>query len=167
MTTAAMHNRCVACDAVGAETALVLGRVDGRDQWLCRDVRACLKTRCARLGIVVHCDVCQGEGCVWSSPELRRLSDAWEPSEPPAGEGWQVWETVSEGSPITPVFATPEELARHLSTVGDGGRGVLPSYKQALAFVKAGWAPSGVMIDGVVTTGIAVTAALETSEAAK
>ena len=26
--------------------------------------------------------------------------------EPPIGDGWQVWETVSEGSPVTPVFAT-------------------------------------------------------------
>lgn len=33
---------------------------------------------------------------------------------PPKGEGYQVWETVSEGSPVTPVFAAPEELARWL-----------------------------------------------------
>lgn len=26
--------------------------------------------------------------------------------EPPKGEGYQLWETTSEGSPITPVFKT-------------------------------------------------------------
>lgn len=36
--------------------------------------------------------------------------------EPPSGEGWQVWETVSEGSPVTPVFPTAESLARQLKT---------------------------------------------------
>jgi len=33
--------------------------------------------------------------------------------DPPTGEGWQLWETVSEGSPLTPVCATAEELARY------------------------------------------------------
>lgn len=31
--------------------------------------------------------------------------------EPPRGRGYQLWEIVSEGSPMSPVFATPEELA--------------------------------------------------------
>lgn len=84
--------------------------------------------------------------------------DDWEHTEPPTGEGWQVWETVSEGSPVSPVFATAEELARHLSTVGDdwavrrAARGrpePLPTYEQALAFVQAGWAPS--MVFSVAT----------------
>lgn len=30
--------------------------------------------------------------------------------EPPIGEGFQCWETVSEGSPCSPVFKTLEEL---------------------------------------------------------
>lgn len=30
--------------------------------------------------------------------------------EPPTGEGFQLWETVSEGSPISPVFESLEEL---------------------------------------------------------
>ena len=29
---------------------------------------------------------------------------------PPVGEGYQLWETTSEGSPISPVFATIDEL---------------------------------------------------------
>ena len=31
--------------------------------------------------------------------------------DPPEGEGWQLWETTTEGSPASPVFKTPEELA--------------------------------------------------------
>jgi len=30
--------------------------------------------------------------------------------EPPIGEGYQLWETTSEGSPSSPVFATLDEL---------------------------------------------------------
>jgi len=32
---------------------------------------------------------------------------------------FQVWETVSEGTPVTPPFATREELAAHLAEYGD------------------------------------------------
>lgn len=37
----------------------------------------------------------------------------------PADElGWCLYQTVSEGAPVTPVFATAEELIEHLATVG-------------------------------------------------
>jgi hypothetical protein len=32
--------------------------------------------------------------------------------------GWCLYETVSEGTPVTPVFATAEDLIDHLATVG-------------------------------------------------
>lgn len=35
---------------------------------------------------------------------------AWEDFEPPEGEGFQLWETTSEGSPSSPVFKTLEAL---------------------------------------------------------
>jgi hypothetical protein len=37
---------------------------------------------------------------------------------PEAELGWCLYETVSEGTPTTPVFATAEELIEHLATVG-------------------------------------------------
>jgi hypothetical protein len=37
--------------------------------------------------------------------------DAWQGTDPPEGEGWQLWETTSEGSPVSPVFPSAEELA--------------------------------------------------------
>lgn len=60
---------------------------------------------------------------MWSSPEVMAASEAWEPSEPPVGDGFQLWETTSEGSPISPVFQTLEALcswaATHATTFGD------------------------------------------------
>lgn len=41
---------------------------------------------------------------------------------PPEGDGYQLWETTSEGSPITPVFKTLDELCEyaeeHCTTFG-------------------------------------------------
>lgn len=39
--------------------------------------------------------------------------------QPEAELGWVLYETVSEGCPSTPVFATAEELIEHLVTVGE------------------------------------------------
>lgn len=64
------------------------------------------------------CPTCEGEASLESYPGQRDEADAWEPTDPPAGEGWQMWETTSEGSPMSPVFATPEELARWLADTG-------------------------------------------------
>ena len=65
--------------------------------------------------------------------------------DPPAGEGWQVWENVSEGSPVSPVFATKEALIEHLTIFGtDRYSGRPLSQKAAENFVGQGWAPSGV-----------------------
>src|SRR5688500_10810019 len=36
--------------------------------------------------------------------------DEWEPEGPPEGEGWQVWENTTEGSPCSPVFPSSDEL---------------------------------------------------------
>lgn len=54
------------------------------------------------------CQVCGGHSI---HPDDREAADAWEATEPPTGEGWQLWETTSEGSPRSPVFASAEELA--------------------------------------------------------
>lgn len=69
---------------------------------------------------------------------------------------FQVWETVSEGTPVTPPFASREELINYLATQGDfwdqrRGDGAW-NYESAKAFVNAGWAPSVIMTDGEVLT---------------
>lgn len=54
--------------------------------------------------------------------------------------GWQMYQTVSEGSPVSPVFGTKEELAAWLSSPAAGDERVSPA--AAAAFVADGWAPS-------------------------
>jgi len=81
---------------------------------------------------------------------------------------FQVYETVSEGTPVTPPFATKEELIDYLVANGDfwdqsrrkEGRSVLNcdpwSREQAEAFVNGpGWAPSFVIDNnGVPRRGV-------------
>jgi hypothetical protein len=67
--------------------------------------------------------------------------DAWEEEPPPEGEGWQLWETVSEGSPISPVFPTKETFIDYL--VGQGY-----SREAAINFSESGWAPTLVQTGG-------------------
>ncbi len=95
---------------------------------------------CERAGESATCPACQGHGGVERYPGQRAEAEAWTKTEPPAGNGWQLWETVSEGSPISPVFATSDELAAWMSNPERGSRWVPPAV--AAKFIKAGWAPS-------------------------
>lgn len=112
------------------------------------------KSYCAQRGVPHECPHCEGTGEVWISPEAKQAADDWTRTEPPEGEGYQIWETVSEGSPISPVFATPEELAEHMSTTrwgADEGTSV----EQWLRFINGpGWAPSMVMDSNGLRTGV-------------
>lgn len=109
-----------------------------------------LKAHCKKTRAAISCKDCKGAGSVWDSTASKRRAARWKSQEPPTGEGWQVWETVTEGSPISPVFATAEGLAEHLAKVGDdwdvkrgnGGWGI----ERAKAFVGAGWFPSMVLV---------------------
>ena len=66
--------------------------------------------------------------------------------------GFCLYETVSEGTPVSPVFESLELLAEYLAEHGDfwdqkrgnPGWGI----ERATAFCKIGWAPSMVMIGG-------------------
>lgn len=68
-----------------------------------------VRFRCEQLGIPVYCATCDGNGEV-GTPEQRAAHDAWTPTDPPTGDGYQLWETTTEGSPASPVFATLNEL---------------------------------------------------------
>lgn len=105
---------------------------------------------CKRLGIDPACEHCAGTGEIWDSPEDEQAADSWTAVEPPAGDGYQIWETVSEGSPISPVFATPEELARHMAG-RPWGADKGSSYDAWMRFINGpGWALSMVSdSDGV------------------
>ena len=61
---------------------------------------------------------------------------------------YQVYEDVSEGTPVSPVFATLDDMERWLISEGF-------SPKAAGRFVQDGWAPSFVIVDGQFSgTGI-------------
>lgn len=74
---------------------------------------ACVRARWKRYGIKPECLPCLGTGSVWPSPELERKCDEWQEYEPPTGPGWQIWDRIGMGSPLTPVFRTPGELATY------------------------------------------------------
>ena len=119
------------------------------NQWIvCRAVLE-------RLGLPHECEHCNGEGSIWESEEAKTLCEAWKPSEPPNGDGWQMWETTSEGSPISPVFASPEDLASWLASNGASSFGSLTaSYDEWLAMIMQGWAISAVACNGELVYGV-------------
>lgn len=82
-----------------------------------------IRARCEREGVGDTCPTCDGHATVEAYPGQRADADAWQPTDPPEGEGYQLWETTSEGSPKTPVFATLDELcayaAEHCTTFAD------------------------------------------------
>lgn len=70
----------------------------------------CVAARCKREGFKEYCSKCEGSGDLWVSDGARVACEDWEPSGPPNGPGYQLWETTSEGSPVSPVFQTLEAL---------------------------------------------------------
>lgn len=110
---------------------------------------ACVKAKAKRMGHDTECLACHSDGRLWPSPEAKHAYESWEPTEPPVGKGWQFWETVTEGSPQSPVFATPIGLENWL--VEDQGY----SREGARAFVESGWVPSMVITgDGKFLVGV-------------
>jgi hypothetical protein len=91
--------------------------------------------------------------CNWhgTPPDPKYYRPDWDAT---AATWWQVYETVGEGTPVTPPFATPEELVEYLVAHGDfwdqrRRRDGVTSMEcgpwdraAAESFVKRGWAPS-------------------------
>jgi len=102
------------------------------------------------------CKNCDGDAC---DPDAKAAWEGWENTEPPTGEGWQMWETTSEGSPMSPVCESPEALARWLADNGASSFGRdMATYDEWLRMIGSGWAPSAVftpstgLVSGVVAT---------------
>lgn len=64
----------------------------------------------------------------------------------------QMYETVSEGTPVTPPFATPEELVDYLCAHGTFWDSNPWKRANAESFVKQGWAPSMMVSNGTIYT---------------
>ena len=76
----------------------------GEDETYCENCKIAAKT----LGVEITCHGCPDWDAYLKEPmeKIRNLL------APPAGEGYQLWETTSEGSPVSPVFATLDELCQ-------------------------------------------------------
>jgi hypothetical protein len=117
------------------------------NEWSLRDMghdginaSVVIRARCERDGINDTCPTCKGHASLEKYEGQRAEAEAWEPTGPPKGDGWQLWETVSEGSPISPVFPTADDLAAWMSDPERGKRWV--PQEVAAKFIADGWAPS-------------------------
>lgn len=113
------------------------------------------------------------EGCeywqYYGDPPDPEYYRAWKTEE---ATWYQAWETVSEGTPVSPPFETQDELIEYLSENGDywdqkrchqpnwvklwGGEPGVSAWgvERATAFVKSEWAPSLVVQSGQVMSGV-------------
>jgi hypothetical protein len=64
-----------------------------------------------------------------------------------AATAYQMYENVSEGTPVSPVFATLEEMEAWLIGAGH-------SPEAAAKFCRTGWAPSMVIFNGDIRSGV-------------
>lgn len=124
----------VTADQVNAWSLSCMGH-DSINNWIC------VKARCERNGDLVTCAVCNGSAEWWPSPELKEKAETWEKTEPPTGEGYQIWETVSECSPVSPAFARPEDLAAWM-VANDDSITSDNDFETWMKFIDVGWAPS-------------------------
>lgn len=69
---------------------------------------------------------------------------------------FQMYETCTEGTPISPVMETPESLAQWLAdNEASAFGGQTATYEQWLGMIGEGWAVSGVMVAGEMKSGVA------------
>ena len=113
----------------------------------------CMKKRGSEPTLDEICETCRRFGRLAELP----VENGWPRTKinPPKGDGWQLWETVTEGSPQSPVFATPEELAAWLVEPGnDTSITKGTSYNNWLRMIQAGWAPSLVYSGDGLQSGV-------------
>ncbi len=120
---------------------------DSINQWVC------VRARCERDGEPETCHVCDGSGERWESAELQQKAEDWTPAEPPSGNAYQIWETVSEGSPVSPAFSEPEELARWM-VQNDTSVTRDSTFEDWMRFIDSGWSPSMVASSNGLESGV-------------
>ena len=124
------------------------GGHDSINQWIC------VKARCKKEKVGFTCTHCKGSGTIWESKEYKTQANKWKPQEPPAGPAFQIWETVSEGSPVSPAFEKPEDLANWM-VLFDTSVTKKTSYEQWLKFiVNEQSVPSMIITGGKMMSGV-------------
>lgn len=101
----------------------------------------------------------------WAGP--RPTQGEYMPTWEDEATHYQMYETTSEGSPISPVFATPEEVARWCADNNASSfAGMTAPYEQWLRVARGGYAPSAVIgpeTGGKLVSGVEGIAGDETS----
>lgn len=93
-----------------------------------------VRFRCEVLEITEKCPTCNGHGSIATDAQ-REEAEKDHTVHPPEGEGYQLWETTTEGSPSSPVFATIEELCTYAAancTVFAGSKATAESWREML-----------------------------------
>ena len=125
---------------------------DSQNQWICSRERA------KKMGIEINCPGCDGDGEFYPSDEYRELAENFTRIEPPSGDGYQLWSTTTDGTPYSPVFSKPEELAEWLvgNKISSFGYST-ETYETWLKFIngQCGSGLSMVYSNGELTTGVA------------
>ena len=105
----------------------------------------------------IGCDKCRHAARLQGMAFTRYNCPDSEPmTGPPKGDGWQMWETTSEGSPISPVCESPEALAKWLAGNNAPAFGrQTATYEQWLKMIQVGWAPSAVVDANGMRSGVA------------
>jgi hypothetical protein len=133
---------------------------DGVPHWdMFKAVRHVGESRGLSVENDLHCSRCKGYGDL-ATDELRAWEEAMPETPIPKGDGWQLWETVGD-SPMSPVFATDTELVDWMMVNDWASFGRRFNREDTEHFVRAGYAPSFVVmvkagetqiVDGVTAT---------------
>jgi len=91
----------------------------------------------------------------WSGPPPDK--EYYRPWSDAEATWYQLWENVSEGTPVSPPFERLDDLVEYLAINGDqwdqergrGGWGI----ERAKAFCAVGWAPSFISVNGKLVDG--------------
>lgn len=91
------------------------------------------------------------------------ISDDYMPDWPESERThYMMYEDTSEGTPLSPAMESPETLARWLADNGASSFGSdTATYEQWLSTCHGVWAPSMVIEDGVIKSGVEFAAALD------
>lgn len=86
------------------------------------------------------------------APDINDYMPDWSDEE---RTHYQMYESVSEGTPISPVMDSPEALAKWLvENNGDAGAGETASYEGWLRVCNGGYAPSMIIKNGAMINGV-------------
>lgn len=103
-----------------------------------------------------HCDGADQAMCYEQWAGQRPHRDDYMPNWPDDQRTHlMMYEDTTEGTPISPAFESPEELARWLSDNGVSAFGSsTASYEGWLRVAKGGWAPSMVVTSAGIVSGV-------------